>query len=276
MCSKHSTRGSTFAALVNDGGRERVNYPMKIVLAAVVAAVALSGCGGGDDSSPASIGKAEGAYRGNTSGGQQFETIILDDDRFYSLYGTISGEMFFVAGLAQGNGTSDNGQFTSSNIRDFGVSPPQSGTLSATYVPATSISGTVTAAGSAATLTFAGSAIPSTEFDYSTPADLSLITGAWSLRNLDGSTTTLDIASSGAMTGASSGCAFNGTISPRASGKNVFDISLTFGAAPCAQPGQVATGIGLTFLVNGGPIRELVLAGTNSARSSAAVAVGRR
>ena len=53
----------------------------------------------------------------------------------------------------------------------------------------------------------------------------------------------------GAFTASSSlGCNFAGTVLPRPSGKNVFNVSLTFGPAPCALPGQAAAGIAVAII----------------------------
>jgi hypothetical protein len=88
---------------------------------------------------------------------------------------------------------------------------------------------------------------------------------------LDGETATLTVASNGAIAGISSlGCSFTGTITPRPSGKNVFNTTLTFGGAPCALPGQSASGIALAYpLANG---MTQLLAGAATASGSTATA----
>lgn len=75
--------------------------------------------------------------------------------------------------------------------------------------------------------------------NYDTPAMLSAISGSWSITELSGEDLALTVASSGAFTAASSlGCNFSGTVRPRASGKNVYNVALTFGPAPCELTGQ--------------------------------------
>lgn len=73
---------------------------------------------------------------------------------------------------------------------------------------------------------------------------------------------TLNIGPSGSFTGSTGGCSFSGTTTTRASGKNVFDIALTFGAAPCRQPNHAMSGIALSYPVAGGK-RQLVIAGND-------------
>jgi hypothetical protein len=78
------------------------------------------------------------------------------------------------------------------------------------------------------------------------------------------------------MGGASSkGCAFSGTITPRASGKNVYDVSLKFGAAPCALANQTATGVAVTYLLTNGK-RQLIALTVDSTRTYGVGAFGNR
>ena len=58
-----------------------------------------------------------------------------------------------------------------------------------------------------------------------------------------------------------------GTVKPRASGRNVFDVTLTFGGAPCVLANQTATGSAISYLLSNGS-RQIVIAGTNAARDA--------
>ncbi len=50
--------------------------------------------------------------------------------------------------------------------------------------------------------------------------------------DLLGETISLNVGNNGSFSAAgSTGCNFSGTLTPRASGKNVFDVALTFGGA---------------------------------------------
>lgn len=211
-------------------------------------ALSMAGCGGGgDDAGSAPSSNAEGAYAGTLTGSASsaFELLVLENDEYWSLYGTSSGGTLFVAGFIQGTGMSNIGSFASSNARDFGFSTPVQGTVSASYVVGTSIQGTVSAGGQI--VTFSGTPIPPASYSYSTPASITDIQGSWSLTALGGAPATLIVSAAGALTGSSQGCSFSGTITPRASGKNVFNVSLTFGSAPCVLPGQSASGIAISM-----------------------------
>jgi hypothetical protein len=260
---------------INLTKEEQMRKAQKYSLA-VAATFLLASCGGGgggDGGSPAAT-RAEGVYEGSTSTGNQFQALVLEDDQFWALYGTSSGGTLFVSGFIQGQGVSNAGTFTSSSVKDFGFAPPVSGTLTGTYSSAGTLSGTLSS--SSGSSTFSGTAIPAGRFDYNAPASLSSIAGAWTLTPLDGSTASLTIAPSGTLSGVSRGCSFAGLMSPRNSGKNVFNFSLTFGPSPCLLPGQSATGIAVTYLVNGGPTRQLIVAGVDSNRNNGTALFGVR
>jgi hypothetical protein len=245
-------------------------------LAIATTALGLAACGG--DSAPAT--RAEGVYSGTQSGSASnaFLLLALENDEYWALYGTSTASSFFVAGFLQGQGVSDNGSFTSSNLKDFGTVPPTSGSVSASYVVNTRVSGAITEPGGS--VSFSGTPIPGPSYDYNVPAKLSDLAGAWSLTVLDGSAATMTIAASGAFTGSMGGCTFTGTLAPRPSGKNVFNLSLTFGAAPCPLPNETGTGVALSYLLNGGvngiATRQLMLVGVNAARTSGTAAFGSR
>ena len=255
--------------------RVRAKYATAVALSSAVCL--LAACGGGGDAGSSVFGpKPEGAYSGTLTGSTSsaFQLIVLENDEYWALYGSNSGSTFRVAGFVQGMGTANNGSFSSSNAKDFGVVPPASGTVSATYVAGTSIQGTVTSGGS--TVTLAGTAIAASTFNYNAAASLASISGNWNLTALDGSAASLAIAGDGSFTGTSVGCSFTGTLAPRASGKNVFNFAVTFGAAPCALPGQTATGIAISHLLAGTTTRQLIAAGVNSSRTVGTALFGTR
>lgn len=239
----------------------------------------LAGCGGGGgDSTPATnSGTAEGVYGGNLTGStsKNFQMLVLENDEVWSMYGTQSSSQFQVAGFVQGNGTSNNGSFTSSNVRDFGYAPALSGTASATYsVAAKTISGSFSAGGG--TVSFSGGPIAGSLYDYNAPAVLSAVAGNWTLTALTGESVSVVVGSNGQFSATSSlGCKFSGSLTPRPSGKNVFNLSLTFGASPCALPGQTASGISLVYPLSTGRT-QLIMAGANSTRTIGTAAFGTR
>jgi hypothetical protein len=215
-----------------------------------------SGGGGGTNYA----GQAQGVFSGTSSNGYTFESIVLPNDKFYALYGTVTGNLFFVDGMMTGQGASGNGTYTTSVTDFFNTGSINSGSITATDVPGMSISGTLSENGSA--ISFTGAALPSSSFNYNAGASVSAISGTWTGTLLDGTSTTATINSNGNFSGSSSGCSFSGTVSADSSNKNFFDVSLTFGASPCAGPNQTATGIGVYYLLADGVTHQLLAAVT--------------
>ena len=213
----------------------------------------------------------EGVFSGFTSSGAAFSAIVLENNQIWTLFGTL--DIFgglVVQGLVQGNGTAGNGIYTSFDARSYDyLGSVRQGTVSATYVPGVNFKGTFLGE------RFDGLPPVDSSYLYSATPSLTSIVGAWSGAFLDGSRGSLSIGSNGAYSGSVSGCIFSGNISPRASGKNVFNVTLTFGSFPCLLPRQSASGIGITYLVTGGR-RQLVLAGVDTFRNAGSVFIGLR
>ena len=255
-----------------------MRHPSRSILGfATGVCITLAGCGGGGGDTPAPGATAEGVYGGTLTGSSSnnFQMLVLENDEFWALYGTQSTSLFAVAGFLQGTGISNNGTYTSSNARDFGFNPALAGTANATYnATAKTIAGSVAA--SAGTVTFSGGPIAGSLYNYNTPALLSSVSGTWSLTALTGEGISLNVSSTGAFTANSAfGCTFSGTMTPRPSGKNVFNVSLTFGASPCVLAGQPASGIALVYPIATGRT-QLIFAGTNTARTTGTAAFGTR
>jgi hypothetical protein len=261
-------------------------------LAGLVAATFLSAllgaCGGGGSSDSAAAsgndatrgpftGSAEGFYIGGLVDGTNrvARILVLENDELWALYGTDRNGPFLVQGFYQASGTSDHhGGYNVPGIRDFGAVPPVSGSLFAA-VSGTSFGGAFDpGAGPLALVGVNGGT--DANFPYDTPAVLADIVGAWSLTSRDGTAASVVIGATGAITASSSGCALTGTIAPRASGKNVFDVNVTMGAAPCSSPGTALRGIGLTHVIAGTNTRELIVAGVDANRTAGAVFFGTR
>ncbi len=154
--------------------------------------------------------------------------------------------------------------------------------MSATYTATATgktISGTAGIPGLGST-SFSGGPILGSTYDYDTPASLSSVTGHWTMTELEGETVSLNIGTNGAFSAiGSSGCNFNGAMTPRASGKNVFDVTLTFGGSPCALPGQSASGIAVASPVanpTGGTGTQLLVAVVDGSKTYGAAAFGTR
>lgn len=256
------------------------------LLPLILISMLLGACGGGGGGGsggnnntppPVVAASAEGVYNGQLTGGnsKEFTSLVLENDEIWTIFGTTTNNVFIVSGFLQGSGTSNNGSFTSSDAKDFGVAPAISSPVTATYNSVTkTITGVVVEG--AATVTFSGAQSTSSPYQYSTPAQLSTISGLWSATTLAHEALDIQVSANGMFAAASAlGCGFSGTILPRASGKNVFDVSLTFGGAPCILPGQSGSGIAIAYKLVSGKT-QLLVAVHDSSRTYGMVALGQR
>ena len=125
------------------------------------------------------------------------------------------------------------------------------------------------------TVSFAGGPIPGSLYDYNIPASLSTIAGAWSVMSFYGGNVSINVSSSGSLTVQEGTCNGTGTVTPRASGKNVFNVTVTFGATGCALPGATTTGIAIAYPLSTGQT-QIIAAITNSARTEGFAVFGIR
>ena len=257
---------------------------MKMVhwMGACVAPLVLAACGGGDGTlgsalPPPAAATAEGAYAGALSGATSsnaFDMIVLDGGEYWVPYGTLSNNVLYVAGFIQGTGTSNAGTFSSSNGRDFGVSPVGSDTVSATYVAGTSAQGTVSSA--FGTVNFSGTVAGIAPYVYNTPASLSSIVGTWSMNSLLGNVVTVNVSGAGSFSSNEAGCISTGSVLPRPSGKNVFDVVVTAGASPCLTPGLAGHGIAVYSPIANSTVHQLIVGVVSNDRASGSAYVGAR
>ena len=244
-------------------------FSMSLILAAC------GGGGGGGSTPSASSGpKAEGVYEGSSSSGYVLNILVLENDEVYALYGNTSGGTLYVSGFNWAQGSSSNGSYTSSIAKDYyNTGAVTSGSVTASYVANTSFNGTAT--GNGQSIGFTSAPPTNSNYVYNTPAVLSTITGSWGGSTLFGESGTLTVAANGTLnasfTGSYAGtCTATGSATPRASGKNVFDISLTFGASPCGLPGATVSGVAVSYLLANSQ-RQLVAAVTTSDRAHGSV-----
>jgi len=246
---------------------------MKTKLLTTLLALTLGACGGGgggggnSSSSAPAPSVLQGVYQGTLSTGTAENSIVLEDGTFWNIYGVLSGATLLVQGVATGTSNANNGTFTMS-FTDFpalGATPVSgqgSGIYSASGLIGMMVENSVTG-------TFNLTAPVQATYNYGTVAAISSISGSWSGYLLDGETSTISILADGTLSGTSSlGCAFSGTATPRPSGKNIFNVSLTFGAAPCLFPSQTTTGIGITYPLGNGK-NQLIVGQTVSGQTKA-------
>ena len=250
----------------------------------VFALLLIAGCGssrsnnntplGSTPATSSTPGQAQGVFSGTTSTGLSFQSIVIPNDKFYAIYGTTVGNVLYISGMITGQGSSKNGNYTATVTDFYYTGTTTAGSLTATYVPGQSIKGTLTESGNS-NITFSGTAMPSTLFNYANPALLSDITGTWTGMLTDGAAATVSIAEGGSFSGSSSGCSFTGSVTPDASRKNFFTVSLTYDGSPCLMPSQTQVGIGVEYLLSDGVTHQL-LAGVASGTSYGTVFVANR
>lgn len=253
------------------------------IAAITVTTLTACGGGGGDDAAPAqpapptsTIPMPEGLFGGTTTAPSEFQMLVLEDGGFWAVYGTQAGP----AGFVQGTITGTPAVMLAADAKDFGASPATPANVrDLTYSNLAnggySLGGSLTSFGQR--VVFNGESFQSLAYDYSQPASLSAISGGWALQTTLGEDVLLSILPSGAISarGAGSGCTMAGNVQPRASGKNVFNVSLTFGPAPCALPGQSAHGVVIAYPLNGNRT-QMVVTLVDASRSFGVAAGGVR
>ena len=207
-------------------------------------------------------GEAKGVYAGTYSWPQSLYAIVLPDDMFYSIEGTIAadGSVTHAFRSLTGQGRSDNGKYTAA-LTGFLVDYTFGIALGATYVPGTSLTGSLPP------YTFSAMALPVSQFDFNTPASLAHITGSWTGNFLEDmltgepATGTIEIGSIGeikSITSVPTGCSYSGAVTPDAK-YNFFKVTITFGPAPCLLPNQTLSGVAIEMLLANGATRQLLL-----------------
>ncbi|HEX3376784.1 MAG TPA: hypothetical protein VHS29_07980, partial [Candidatus Acidoferrales bacterium] len=170
------------------------------ILCAVL--LVLAGCGavgGGNNNQGGSstfAGQAQGVYSGTTSNGFFFQSIVLPNDKFYEIYGTLNGNLYSASGMVSGQGKSGNGTYNAGVVDYQYTGQTLLDNVSASFVPATSIGGTLIQPGNISGVSFTGTSLPLTSFNYAAPASVANISGSWTGTQLDGTSTTLTIDSS--------------------------------------------------------------------------------
>ena len=250
----------------------------KSTLVAVAAACTLAACGGGGDGGSAATSPfaVQGGWQGTASTGEVVQAIVLEDGTLWAIAGPSSGSSFYPTDLFQGTLQASNGTLSSSNLRgyDFATGVSISGSIAGTYVAGTSMTMTATPTGSTA-VGVNVSAVATADYDYSQPAQLATLAGSWPGFFSSLESGTVNIQSNGTFTTTTSlGCQINGAATARASGRNVFNVSLTFGAAPCNLPG--ASGSGIAVITRSGTTSQLTVAVTTADRAYGGAFFGRR
>jgi hypothetical protein len=211
------------------------------VLVSLLFTLLLTACssGGGDSAAPVvSAGTAEGLWTG-TMAGRTVNGAVLDDGTYWFLYSAV-GAPTIMAGTLQGNGSAQNGTFTSSNGLDFSNDLEEKFPVTVTgpYVMPLTLDGTVTYPGggqvtftstfnseNSVTPVIANVADTYSGSVFGFPHTMTVSpTGVITVTTLGGPHRT---GVSVDVSGIELGCDFTGTLSPRSQGGNMYDITLT-------------------------------------------------
>jgi hypothetical protein len=246
-----------------------MSLKLKLILAGI-ATTALTACGGGSGggggSQPVANQDPQGFWEGTSSSGYQIGTVILENGEFYG--------MFSRNGIAYGAdyGTATvRGNTFSGTLQEFYIPTRQvfSATISGSFTPKTTLTGTTTYSNgnvSTGTLTY--------NTAYDTPASLAQVTGTYTGNYYTGAPVNISISSNGVVSGISNTCNIGGTVAPRPTGKNVYNVNLTFSGSNCEPGVGTASGIGVLNEVSGSTY--LYTAGLNSSKTNGFFWIGRK
>lgn len=242
---------------------------MKKLLLICVASV-LSACGGGGGSTapttlPPAV-TAEGFWEGPASTSASVALAILENGETWGVY--TSGS--FIAGALYGQTNSSGSALTGSG-KDFNI--PARSVTAATYNGTFVAKSSIRVATSAGT-TFTGNYVAA----YDQPASLAALAGTFSGQGVSGNsspqTIPVTISAAGAVSvPTSGGCGASGMVSPRATGKNIFDVSVTFNGTTCALgDGTVTKGVGYFNVTS----RTFTVLALNPAKTDGFIYVGQK
>lgn len=243
----------------------RVNK--KLITLAVAAA--LTGCGGGSDSTTSattvSTFTPEGHWTGFTSAGWAFNMAVLEDGDTWGLY--YSGST--ILGAISGKTTSTPTAFTGTGTEFM---------LPARSAVESKYSGTFTRKATLTLQTSGGVAVNASYApSYDQPANLGTVAGTYS--GVGQTTRTaiaaqpLTVTSTGSITGGVAGCTVTGVLLPRASGKGVFNLFIDRDGLQCAT-GSTGSFQGLAFY--DATDRRLIAVSANAKKEDGFFYVGTR
>ena len=244
-------------------------YQMKIakICMTVTALALLAACGGGGDTDsstkPIQTSTTEGFWTGTASTGNTVQLVVLENGETWGIYSRAG----VLRGALYGNTTSASGTLSGSGL-EIGSTGLASGSYSGTYTAKSTITVKTSDGG-----TFNGSYSSA----YEQPASLSTLAGTYvgyvATKTASGSDS-VTISNTGAIqAGSASTCLSTGTATPRASGKNVFDVSIRF-AGPTCLLGNGTTATGIAYYDTAS--RQVMTLALNSAKSDGLLFLGKK
>ncbi len=207
---------------------------------------------------------------GTTDDNHDLAGLVLSDGTYYILY--TASQSIDLAGAIQGTGQVSGDQFISTNAVDFNFQGAgvNSATAESTVVTRKSMNGTLTYA-SGKSVKF----IANYNAEYEKKPSLGIVAGRYAGKvktSAGDELADLEVAADGTLDGRGiSGCAITGRITPRQDG-NVYDVTATFGGAPCHFAGQTFTGISYYIASDS----KLVAAAPNARRDDGILFIGDR
>ncbi len=218
--------------------------------------------GGGEPPAEQKVNTAEGFWTGPVSTGFNLSLAVLENGEAWGVYAfgnTIYGA---IQGSANGEGTTLTGNGTDYHFPDDSATPV---TVTGSVNQKSSIEAR---SSTGATMTLAYSAA------YDQPASLEKLAGQYAIsgRTFDGgfAANQLTIDSSGAFVLVDGECTATGSLAPRSSGKNVFNLNVSFAGA-CLIAGSVA---GVAYLETASTPMSFVALALKSDKSDGMIVVG--
>lgn len=220
--------------------------------------------GGGEAPPQQTANTAEGFWTGPVSTGFNLNLAVLENGEAWGVYA--SGNTIFGAlqGSVDGEGTALTGNGTDYNF------PNDSATVVTVAGTVNQKSSIEARSSTGATMSLAYSAA------YDQPASLEKLAGQYAIsgRTFDGAfaANQLTIDSSGTFVLVDGQCTASGSLAPRDSGKNVFNLNVSFAGA-CLIAGSVA---GVAYLETASTPNSFVALALNSDKSDGMIVVGSR
>lgn len=249
-------------------------------LGALSLVLLLAGCGGGgggNNSVATNLtgSPVQGIAQGPTNMGTDMTAIILETGEFYNItsagglallvdQGTLSSLSYAYSGTATEYTVATNATQTN-------------GIISGQFIPQSAITGTTVYNVYNVNLTQYTTFSATYLATDMTPASLAALAGSYvAPYYFGGPSVTMTISSGGSITGTNGSCTISGTATPRASGINVFNVSLTLGGTGCV-PAGVGSASGVAALVTSSSgANRLYVATLNGAASAGFFWIGDR
>lgn len=200
-------------------------------LAILISALALIACGSGS-SNTANNQDPQGFWQGKSESGYDVAAVVLENGQYYSIYSTDGFVESANYGTIAANGSSFSGNLESfyypGGLRD-------SGTISGTVTTKSKLQGMTSYSNNTV-----GTFTTTYNSAYDTPATIGAVAGRYAgPTNKLGAMGVINIEPNGSVHGTTTPagaavprCIISGTVAPRPSGKNVYDITLAWDNNP--------------------------------------------